>query len=141
MLFSRFKFLPKVRYYDKTWHMAKLITVRLPWINDETKTVCDRFNYKSHVPNSVFDPDNYRSSKRHSTCGAESINYLFCLSKSHLRYLHPDNLMMFRYIRSAFKNVRATIRYMEGKLDFTVKCFREQAREKWPSKCSRCTNE
>ena len=95
VLLSRFKVFPKMTYCGNECNMAKSIILRLPWINKETTIICDRFHYKSHACNSVFDPDSYMSCRNHSTSGAESINRLWYLSKFHLRYLHPENLMPF----------------------------------------------
>ena len=110
VLLSRFKKLPRVCYYDNACNMSRSITLRFPWVFDESMVVCDRFHYHGHTCNSVCDPDNYLSCAQHSTSGAESMNHLWNFSKSHLRFLRPDNLMPFLALRAIFLNVRASIR-------------------------------
>ena len=56
--------------------------------------------------------------------------------KSHLRYLHPDNLILFLAIRPTFINVRSIRRDMEGKSNIMVPRFREYVQDNWSCKCS-----
>ena len=83
VLQSRFKTLPKVTYYGNACNMGKSVVLRLPWINDETTIVCDLFHYKSHSCNSISDPDSYPACNNHSKSGAESINHLWSISRTH----------------------------------------------------------
>ena len=107
---TRFQNLPRVFYYDNACNMFQSITLRFPWVYNETVVVCDRYQYHSHTCNSICDPDSYMCCEERSTSAAESINYLWNFSKSHLRFLRPDNLMQFLALRSIFLNVRSYIR-------------------------------
>lgn len=81
---------------------------------DDYTIVCDRFHYHGHKCNTVYDPDNYLSCEEHAISGAESMNHLWNFSKSHLRFLRPDNLMPFLAPRSIFLNFRSCIRQEES---------------------------
>lgn len=131
VLLSRFLILPRVTYYDNGCNMSKSIVLRVPWVKDESTIVCDRFHYKSHGCNSINDPGSYPSCEHHSTSGVESLNHLWSTSKSHLRYLRPDNLMPFLCIRAKFLNVRTILRKKEGKVDIDVGRYRELVQNLW----------
>ena len=141
VLLSRFKILPRVCYYDNGCNMARSIVLRVPWVNNECLLVCDRFHYASHTCNSICDPDSYTSCTDHATSSAESINQLWTFSKSHLRFLGPENLMPFLTARSIFMNVRAYVREETGKSDITTKMLLKFFREKWNCTCARCVIE
>jgi len=108
-LLSRFKRLPRVCYYDNACNMAKSIILRVPWVNDDCLVVCDRFHYRGHKCNSIYDPNSYYRCTPHATSGAEAVNHLWNFSKAHLRFLRPDNMMLFLAIRAVFLNVRASL--------------------------------
>ena len=138
ILLSRFKILPRICYYDNACNMSRSIILRLPWINNTCTVVCDRFHYKGHICNSVWDPDSHPSCRIHASSAAESINRLWSLSKSHLRYLDSRNLMAFLAMRSVFINVRSMIRAKEKKTDINENLFREYVRNMWECPCIRC---
>ena len=120
----RFRVLPRVTYYDNACNMLKSIVQRAPWVNDDTLIVCDRFHDKSQGCSSVCDPDSYKSCLDHGSSSVESINHLWSLSKSHLRYLHSDNLMPFLTARAVFLNVRARCGEHVKKMDVDKKQYR-----------------
>jgi len=126
VLLARFRRLPRVCYYDNACNMSKSIILRCPWVNDECIIVCDRFHYHAHTCNSIWDPASYPSCADHATSGAESINHIWNFSKSHLRFLRPDNMMPFLATRAIFVNIRA---------------FREFVRNKWKCSCDRCVSQ
>ncbi len=84
------------------------------------RIVCDRFHYRTHTYSSIWDPDSYQTCRSHSSSGAESINYLWNFSKSHLRFLKPENLIPFLAARSVFMNVRANLRQEDKNADISV---------------------
>lgn len=137
-LLSRFKALPRVCYYDNAYNMAKSVVLRFPWVSDECIIVCDRFHYKGHICNSVWDPDSYASCRAQASSGAESINRLWSMSKTHLRFLDPQNLMPFLAIRAAFINVRSMIRQKNRTSDIKESAFRKFVQSQWTCSCSRC---
>ena len=124
VLLSRFQKLPRVCYNDNTCNISKSITLRFPWVYDETVVVCDRFDYHSTTFNSICDPDIYVCCEEHSTSEAESINHFWNFSKSHLRFLRPDNLMPFLALRSIFLNVSSCIRRERKKQDISMTEFK-----------------
>ena len=93
ILIARFRDWSRVCYYDNGRNMARSIVLRVPWINNDCRIVCDRFHYAGHMCNTICDPDSYLSSREHAASGAEPINLLWTLSKSHLKFLRPDNLI------------------------------------------------
>jgi len=137
-LLSRFKRLPRVCYYDNACNMARSIILRVPWVNDECLVVCDRFHYRGHKCNSIYDPNSYYGCTPHATSGAEAVNHLWNFSKAHLRFLRPDNMMPFLAARAVFLNVRASIREARGRSDISSNDFRKYVQEKWACTCSRC---
>jgi len=139
VLLSRFRRLPRVCYYDNACNMARSIILRCPWVNDDCTVVCDRFHYHGHTCNSVWDPSNYPSCTEHATSGAEAMNHVWNFSKSHLRFLRPDNMIPFLATRAVFVNVRACIRETTGKVDINAKQFRTFVRNKWKCNCNRCS--
>lgn len=118
--------------------MGRSVILRVPWVNEECKIVCDRFHYRSHKCTSVWDPDSYLSCSKHASSGAESINHLWNFSKSHLRFLRPDNVMPFLAARAVFVNVRAELRKQEGKSDINARDFRNFVQRNWECTCFRC---
>ena len=115
--------------------MSKSVLLRVPWINEECLIVCDRFHYRAHTCNSNWDPDSYLSCNKHSSPSAEAINHLWTFSKSHLRFLRPENVMPFLTARSVFINLRAVIRRKKGKAELNAKIFRTTIREMWNCEC------
>lgn len=102
----------------------------MPWVNDRCILVCDRFHYKGHKCNSFWDPDSYVSCADHGTSSVEAINQLWTFSKSHMRFLRPENLMPFLAARSVFLNVRSSVREATCKTDITTKMLLQYNREK-----------
>ena len=119
--------------------MASSIVLRIPWVKDECTVACDRFHYKAHKFNSIYDSDSYVSCKGHVTSGAESVNQLWTFSNTYMRLLSPDNVMPFLAARAIFINVTACIRDSAGKSDITTKQFRDFVRNKWSCTCDRCS--
>ena len=74
-----------------------------------------------HTCNSIYDPDSYLSSTEHATSGAKSINQLWMFSKSHLRFLRPENLIPFLTDRLIFLNFRCRLREDNSKSEITAK--------------------
>ncbi len=110
ILLSRFCNLPRVCYYDNGCNKARSIILRVPWVTNECRLVCNRLHYTGHTCNLICDPDSYLSSTEHATSGAESINQLWTFSKSHLRFLRPENVVPFLTARSIFLNIRSRVR-------------------------------
>lgn len=137
ILLSRFRHLPRVCYYDNGCNMARSIVLRVPWVNNICRLLCDRFHYSGHTCNSICDPDSYLSSSNHATSGAESINQLWTFSKSHLRFLRPENLMPFLTARSIFLNVRSRVRENTGKTDINTKMILDYVHKQWKCSCAR----
>ena len=138
VLLSRFGRLPKNCYYDNACNMGRSIVLRVPWVNDEFNIVYDRFHYRGHLCNSVWDPDSYRSCSTHVSSGEESINRLWSLTKAHLQYVNPENLMPFSAIRCIFINVRSMLRERTRKQDISEDEFNRFVRTQWDCECSRC---
>lgn len=138
VLLSRFRKLPRVCYYENACNKCKSITLRFPWIYNESAVVCDRFHYHGHTCNSICDPDSYLCCDEHSTSGAESINHLWNFSKSHLRFLRPDNLMPFLALRSMFLNVRSCTRKDRKKREISMNEFKLFVQSKWSCECKMC---
>ena len=90
--------------------------------------VCDRFDYQGHTCNSIFDPSSYFACTSHATSGAESMNHQWKFSKSHLRFLRPDNLIPFLALRSIFVNDRACIQQKTREQDISILDFQTYAR-------------
>lgn len=139
VLLSRFEYLPRVCYYDDGCNMARSIILRVPWVNNTCIVACDRFHYKGHKCNTICDPESYLSCGHHATSSAESVNQLWTFSKSHLRFLRPDNLMPFLAVRSVFINIKACVREKTGKSDISSLEFRSFVRAKWKCSCRRCS--
>ena len=59
ILLSRFKTLPKICYYDGSCNLAKSVILRTPLVYGECLIASDRFHYRAHKFNIVFDPDSY----------------------------------------------------------------------------------
>lgn len=137
VLLSRFAPLPRVCYYDNACNMAKSIVLHVPWVNDKCLVVCDRFHYKGHTRNSICDPSSYTSCNEHGTSAAESINYFWNFSKTHLRHMNPDNVMPFLAARAVMLNVRAFTRKSTGKSDINPKMFQEYVANSFACICSR----
>ena len=140
VLLSRFRILPRVCYYDNACNLAHSVILRVPWLNNACTVLCDRFHYKVHNCNSICDPDSYSHCADHAASGAESLNHLWNFSKSHLRFLRPDNLMPFLTARAVFLNVRTSILERTGKSDINLKQFREFRRIDRRCTCARCTD-
>ena len=138
VLLSRFRKLPRVCYYDNSCSMARSIILIVPWVNNEYRVVCDRFHYASYTCNSICDPDSYVSCAEHATSGAESINALWTFSKSHLRFLRPENLMPFIAARSVLLNLRCAVREAYRKSDIATQMILKFVSEKWDCTCARC---
>ena len=138
VLLSRFRVLPRVCYYDNACNMSRFITLRCPWVYDNSIVVCDRFHYQGHTCNSICDPSSYGECSNHATSGAESVNHLWNFSKSYLRFLRPDNLIPFLAIRSIFLNVKACVRQVRNRQDISVQDIRKYVRNKWPCQCNKC---
>ena len=141
VLLSRFRKLPRVCYYDNACNLARSIAYRVPWVNDECLVVCDRFHYRSHKCSTLFDPSSYPQCANHATSAAESINHLWSFSKSHLRFLHPENLMPFIAARAVFINVRSNLRQELRKSEISVSSFIACVRQKWKCSCRRCNSQ
>lgn len=125
-----------LQYYRGSNIYLVFATTIMP--NNSCLIVCDRFHYKSHKCTTVFDPNSYRICDNHATSGAESLNNLWTFSKSHLRFIGSDNLMLFLAARSVFLNIRASIREKTKKTDITTKQFTTFIRDYWKCNCSRC---
>ena len=120
VLLSRFQKLPRVCYYDNGSNMARSIAIRLPWINELSLTICDRFHYRGNTCNSVFDPESYRSCDCHVNSGAESPNHQWNLSEVHVRHLKGDNLIAFVAIRAVFINLKTMCRKKYNRSDTKI---------------------
>jgi len=138
VLLSRFKLLPKVCYYDNSCNLAKSIILRTPWVNEKCLIVSDRFHYRGHKCNVVNDPDSYALCRMHSTSGAESINQHWNFSKSHVRFLSPENLMPFLAIRTVFLNIRARIREKYEVTDIDDTHYSKFIDDAWICSCNIC---
>jgi len=138
VVLSRFRVIPRVVYYDNGCNFSKSVILRFPWLHSATRVVCDRFHYRGHVCSSVHDPDSYPSHDHHSTSGAESLNRLWNSSKSHSRFLNPDNLVPFLCARAAFINLKARLRETTGKADTEDLDIWRFGREQLPCECNRC---
>ena len=95
--------------------MGRSIILLVPWVNDECNVIYDRFDYKGHICNSIWDPDSYYSCSSHATFGAESINGLLALTKAHLGYLNPNNFIPLFFIRAIYINIRSMVRQEKGR--------------------------
>ena len=80
--------------------MARSIVLRIPRVNDECIVACDRFYYKVHKRNSIYEPDSYLSYKGHVTSGSESVNQLWTSSRYHMRFLRSGNILQFLSARA-----------------------------------------
>lgn len=140
VLLSRFKELPRVTYYDNACNMAKSIILRVPWLNDMTRIVCDRFHYSGHICNSVTDPGSYPSCDFHKTSNAEAVNHLWSHSKQFSRYLNAQNLMPFLYLRATFLNIRARYREVNATTDIEDVDIVNFSRSILNCTCARCRN-
>lgn len=138
VLFSRFRVLPYICLYDNACNASASAAVRFPWINDHTNLLVDRFHYKSHKCSSVFDANAYPICDSKRTSGAESLNRVWSSSKSHVRFLNPDNLMPFIAIRAAFTNIKSWYRHLGGKNEIDYSELREFAKTFIKCNCSRC---
>ena len=138
VLLSRFRKLPRACIYDNACNLGKSVVLRVPWVNEDCRIICDRFHYRSHVCTSIWDPDSYTASKSTSSSSAEAINHLWNFSKSHLRFLKAENLMPFLAARAVFINVRTILREVDKKKEFKAKRFREFVQGLWQCTCYRC---
>ena len=130
ILLSRFEKFPKTCYYGNAC-MGRSIILRVPWVNDEYNVIYDRFDYKGHIFNSVWDPDSYYSCSSHANFVAESIDSLWALTKAHLGYLNPNNLIPFFIIRAVYISIRSMMQQEKGRQDINDIEFFDFVREKW----------
>lgn len=138
VLLSRFKKLLRVCYYHNARNICRSITLRFLWIYDQSRIVCGRSHYCGHTLNSICDTGSYLSCDGHVTSGAESMNHSWNVSKSHPRFLRPDNLMPFLALRSIFLNIRSCIRQKNSTQDISLKEFTVQTR--WKCDLRRCSS-
>ena len=74
ILLLRFRNLTRVCYHDNGCNMPNFIVLRVPWVNNNGRLVCDKFYFAVHTYNAVFDPDSYIVWSEHVASGEESIN-------------------------------------------------------------------
>ena len=133
VLLSRFKKLPRVCYYDNACNMLRSNSIRAPWVNESCLVACGRFHYKGHTCNSVYNPDSY-------TSGAKSLNHTWNFSKSHVRYLNGDNMMVYSACRAVFINLRIIVRQSVRQCDTENINVREFTSEMWDCDSLRCVS-
>ena len=140
VILLRFKKLPQVCYYDNACNKLCSISVRARWVNESCLVGFVRFHYKGHTCNSVCSPDSYPLCSNHMTSGAESLNHIWNFSKSHVRYLDGDKMMVYLACRAVFINLRTIVRQSVRQLDTENISVREFAREMWDCACLVCVS-
>ena len=106
-LLTHFPILPRMVYYDNSCNMFSSAVLRVPWIFRQTRMAVDRFHYKAHKCNALFNPDSYSNLDAHRTETAESINARIEKSLPYMRYLGTDNLLPFLRTRLSLINLCA----------------------------------
>ena len=102
VLLSRFRIFPRVCYYDNACNLSRSILLRVPWVNEECVVVYECFHKKSHKCNSLYKSDTYSSCRNHRTSGEESINSLWNMSETRVRFLSVENMIPFLTARAGF---------------------------------------
>lgn len=87
---------------------------------------------------SVYDPDYYPACDTLKTSGAEAINMAWSDSWTPIRFLRPDNLIPFLYVRAFFINVRAYTRDRGKEVDVEDQNIVEEINKLVPHKKDCC---
>lgn len=106
-LLTHFPVLPRTIFYDNACNMFSSAILRVPWVFRQTRMAVDRFHYKSHKCNSLFNPDSYSDFDAHRTETAESINARIEKSLPYMRYLGTESLLPFLRVRFSLINLCA----------------------------------
>lgn len=99
---SRFPELSIYPIYNNACNLVSSVSLRLPWVQEKTLFLCDRFHFRSHKCTSVFDPEIYPDCDDIRTSGAEALNRQFSASQRPVRFLSGEILVPFVYVGSLF---------------------------------------
>ena len=86
------------------------IISRLSFLFCYFKVLINRFHFKSHICETVFDPTAYPLLDFGRTSTAESINALLAEKRKHVRFLRGSNLIPFLRARMAIVNIMSYLR-------------------------------
>ena len=93
--------------YDNTCNAMQSSLLRLPAVTAQTRSLCDRFHYRTHACPVAFDADSYHSCENLATSGAKSVNNCFAASRARIRFLAGRNLIPFLIMKAVLINLRA----------------------------------
>ena len=136
VLVSRFKHLPRGTYNDNASNLAKSIILRFTWIDEGKILLSDRFHYRGQNRNTVTEPESYQLFKDYRNSEAESINQTWNLSRKHIRYLSPKNVMPYLAIRSVLFKKKRSVRKKHRTQNIDDSLFEFYIKEKWICNCS-----
>ena len=112
-----FKTLPVVVLYDNACNTLAAALLRLPWFLLMVFLVVDRFHYKGHKCNALYDADIYKRLDNVKSSVAESINAKVKRSLYNMRFIKGDKLVLYLNIRFALLNLEAKYYEVTGKRD------------------------
>ena len=112
-----FKILPVVVLYDNACNTLAAALLRLPWFLLLVFLIVDRFHYKGHKCNALYDADIYKRLDKVKSSVAESINAKVKRALYNMRFIAGDKLVQYLNIRFALLNLEAKYYEVTGKRD------------------------
>ena len=108
---------PAVMLYDNACNTLDAALLRLPWLMMYSLLIVDRFHYKGHTCNSLFDADMYRLLDAIKSSAAESINAKIKRALYHMRFSRGNLLVYYLNVRFALLNLTTIYCEWTGKSD------------------------
>ena len=112
-----FKILPVVVLYDNACNTLAAALLRLPWFLLLVFLIVDRFHYKGHKCNALYDADIYKRLDKVKSSVAESINAKVKRALYNMRFIAGDKQVQYLNIRFALLNLEAKYYEVTGKRD------------------------
>jgi len=98
---------PTTIFYDNACNTLAAALLRLPWLLLFIYIIVDRFHYKVHSCNALFDADHYRMLDNVKTSVVEAINSIIKRALYNMRFLKGDVLEPYLNVRFALLNLNA----------------------------------
>ena len=108
---------PSVIFYDNACNTLAAALLRLPWLLLFVYIIVDRFHYKVHSCNALFDADHYKQLDNVKTSVVEAINSIIKRSLYNMRFLKGDVLVPYLNVRFALLNLNAKYYEKFGRRD------------------------
>lgn len=102
-----FQVPPRILFYDNACNKCAAALLRLPWLMIVMLVIFDRFHYKSHTCNALYDADRYTALDWKHSFAAESINTRIKKSLSSMRFINGFQLVVYLSVRFALLNIVA----------------------------------